>query len=242
MAFSSYYKTRKVSGIGRRLNEVFAAAVAAEVKRNSRDGDAVLEVGPGEGGIADRLVPSLRYCVYEASPVLASGLREKGIEVREAFAPPFTEETATQNVVLATHVLEHMAGHFEARLLFTEAARVLVPGGVLIIVSPDFNDMGKLFFDVDYSHSFATTPNRLVQLAKDASLIVIKKRFLYGALPVFPGIICNLLVKLFFYILRPFKENTMFEYKGIFKLEYMFARAVYVVFQKPINFTEAKQD
>jgi SAM-dependent methyltransferase len=242
MAFSSYYKTRKISGTGRKLNDVFAAAIAAEVKRNSKDGNAVLEVGPGEGNVAGRLIHSRKYSAYEASPVLAAVLREKGIEVREAFAPPFGEKAASQNVVLATHVLEHMAGHAEARLFFTEAERVLVPGGVFIAVSPDFNDMGKLFFDVDYSHSFATTPNRLSQLAKDAGLVVIRKRFLYGALPFFPGIFYNVLVKFVFCIVRFFKENFVFEYKGFFKLEYMFARAVYMVFQKPVDSSKAGQD
>jgi SAM-dependent methyltransferase len=240
MAFSSYYKERKISGIGKMLNNVFVATVAAEVLRNSQDENNVLEIGPGEGRTAERLISSRKYHAYEASPVLASGLRDRGIEVNESFAPPFSEKSASQHVVFATHVLEHMADHSQARLFFTEAARVLIPGGSFIIVSPDFNDMGKLFFDVDYSHAFATTPNRLTQLAKDAGLDVVTKKFLYGALPVFPGILCNLLVRYIFLFLRFFKENTMFEYKGIFKLEYMFARAVYMVFRKPIGVSKVQ--
>jgi SAM-dependent methyltransferase len=232
MAYSSYYQARKISGIGKRLNDVFALLVSAEIGRHSKEGDSILEVGPGEGKIAEMLATSRHYRAYEASPVLASNLRNRGIEVCEAFAPPFLEKENTQNVVLATHVLEHMGSHSSARHLFMEAERVLIPNGVFIVISPDFNDMGKLFFDVDYSHSFATTPNRLSQLAKDAGLEIIKKKFLYGALPVFPGLFCNLLIKGLFLPMRFFKENMLFEYKGFFKLEYMFARAVYMVFKK----------
>jgi Methyltransferase domain len=233
VAFSKYYQSRKVSGVGKRLNDFFAATVVKEILHYSKEGDGVLEIGPGEGRIPDLLKGSRNYLAYEASPDLALSLRGRGVEVRERCAPPLSEKQNSQTVIVATHVLEHMSGHAAARQLFQDAYSALAPNGVLMIVSPDFNDMGKLFFDVDYSHSFATTPNRLSQLAKDSGLIVIKKQFLYGTLPFFPGFFCNLLVKCFFILMRIIKENSMFEYRGIYKLEYMFARAIYMVFRKP---------
>jgi SAM-dependent methyltransferase len=233
MAYSKYYKSRNVSGLGRKLNEYFASTVVNEILRYSKNGDGVVEIGPGEGRVADLLHASHRYCAYEASPDLARDLKTRGIEVRESYAPPLLEKDDSQQVVVATHVLEHMSNHANARQLFSEAQRVLAPGGILFVISPDFNDMGKLFFDVDYSHSFITTPNRLSQIAKDAGLVVAKKKFLYGALPFFPGIVFNVLVKLAFWFLKFFKENSLFEYRGIFKAEYMFSRAIYMVFLKP---------
>jgi SAM-dependent methyltransferase len=234
MAYSKYYKSRKVSGLGQRLNDYFASSVVNEIKRFSKQGDAVLEIGPGEGRVADQLrAASYKYCAYEASPDLAMDLKNKGIEVRESYAPPLLEPDSSQQVVVATHVLEHMPNHTSARMFFSEAHRVLSQGGILFIISPDFNDMGKLFFDVDYSHSFITTPNRLSQLAKDSGLVVAKRKFLYGALPFFPGIFFNLIVRSLFLLLRIVKENSLFEYRGLFKLEYMFSRAIYMVFRKP---------
>jgi SAM-dependent methyltransferase len=233
MAYSKYYKSRNVSGLGRKLNEYFASTVVKEVMRFSKQGDGIIEIGPGEGRVADLLRSSYRYCAYEASPDLAVDLKKRGIEVKEAYAPPFLETDNSQQVVVATHVLEHMPSYSSARMFFSEANRVLAPGGILFIISPDFNDMGKLFFDVDYSHSFMTTPNRLSQIAKDSGLVVAKQKFLYGALPFFPGIIFNVLVKLAFFTIRFIKENSMFEYRGVFKTEYMFSRAIYMVFRKP---------
>ncbi len=233
MPYSDYYESRKVSRLGKWFNRRFATLIVEEVKSRCKDGDAVIEIGPGEGRVADLLNASTKYSAYEASPALAAGLEGKGISVFRRMAPPLVEKDASQQVVIATHVVEHMPDFPTAQRLFQEINRVLVPGGVFIVVSPDFNDMGKLFFDVDYSHNFVTTANRLSQLAKDSGLAVVKRKFLYGALDFWPGLPCNLAVKFSFWFLRFVKGNFCFEDKGIFKLEHLFSRAVYMVFTKP---------
>jgi SAM-dependent methyltransferase len=232
MSFSDYYETRKVSGLGKRLNTRFARLVVEEVKRHSKSGDQIIEIGPGEGRVADLLKDYSQYCAYEASPALASHLERRGLTIRRTVTPPLQENDATQQVVIATHVVEHMPDFPTAQRLFVEVARVLVPGGVFLVVSPDYNDMGKLFFDVDYSHNFVTTANRLSQMAKDAGLAVIERKYLYGSLEVLPGIILNLAAKCVFALLRFTKDNFVFEDKGIFKLEHLFSRAVFMVLQK----------
>jgi SAM-dependent methyltransferase len=221
-----------VSGVGKRLNRYFAALIVEEVSHHCKNGDAVIEIGPGEGRIADMLNASTQYTAYEVSPAFAVALKAKGISVSQQTAPPFLEKDASQQIVIATHVVEHMPDYLTAQRLFQETNRVLVPGGVFIIVSPDYNDMGTLFFDVDYSHNFVTTANRLSQLARDSGLTVVKRKFLYGALEFWPGIVFNLAVKFSFFFLRFVKGNFCFEDKGIFKIEHLFSRAVFMVFKK----------
>lgn len=233
MSYSDYYKSRKVSGPGKWLNRYFAALIVDEVRRHCKEGDSVIEIGPGEGRVADLLNAFTKYCAYEASPAMTAELKERGISVHQGIAPPLVENDASQHIVIATHVVEHMPDYLTAQRLFQETNRVLVPGGVFIVVSPDFNDMGKLFFDVDYSHNFITTANRLSQLAKDSGFNVVGRKFLYGALEFWPGIVFNLTVKLSFSFLRFVKDNFCFEDQGIFKLEHLFSRAVYMVFEKP---------
>jgi len=235
MAYSNYYKVRKVSRLGQWLNTYFADFVAKEALRYTKDNDAVVEIGPGEGRVADMLKTVRSYIAYEASPSLASELRKKNIIVRESYVPPLLESDNSQMAVVATHVLEHMPDHVRACGFFSEVQRVLIPGGIFLVIAPDFNDMKQLFFDADYSHGYPITANRLSQLAKDSGLRIIRKQFIYGSLPVFPGLFFNLLMKGLFFFLRFYKENFVFEYKGVFKLEYLFSRAVYMIFQKPEN-------
>ncbi len=232
MPFSDYYDTRKVSGLGKRLNSHFALLVAREVKRHCKVGGRILEIGPGEGRVADLLKEFGEYSAYEASPALADHLEKRGVQVKRSLVPPIGEGDATQQAVIATHVVEHMPDFPTAQRLFSEAGRVLAPGGIFLVVSPDYNDMGKLFFDVDYSHNFITTANRLSQMAKDAGLAVVAKKYLYGSLGFWPGIACNLAVKCVFVFIRFAKNNFSFEDKGIFKLEHLFSRAVFMVFGK----------
>jgi SAM-dependent methyltransferase len=177
------------------------------------------------------------YCCYEPSPSLARALREKGVTVREACAPPLLEPDCSQQAVIALHVLEHVRDGNEALHFFAEASRVLAPGGIFFVISPDYNDMGKLFFDVDYTHGYVTTPNRLSQLARDAGFVIDKRKFLYGAVPAFPGLLLNLIVKALFFFSRCLRENTCFEIRGIAKLEYLFSRAVVFICRKPVSAT-----
>ena len=133
----------------------------------------LLEIGPGEGSLAARAVSAgWRYRCIEASPVLAAGLRARGLAVIESWAPPIGVANASSDVVYADQVLEHMSGIDAARHLIAEALRVLRPGGYVFLVVPDYLKERAFFWDVDYTHNFVTTERRVRQLLYDGGLHV----------------------------------------------------------------------
>ena len=113
-----------------------------------------------------------RYRAIEASPTLAASLRERGVEVTEAWVPPFPVPDACCDVLYADQVLEHMSGIDGARAFASEAFRVLRPGGVVFIVVPDYLKERTFFWDVDYTHNFVTTERRVRQLLGDHGFAV----------------------------------------------------------------------
>ena len=130
---------------------------------------AMLEIGPGQGSFAGvALSAGWRYRALEASPMLAEGLRGRGLDVIEAWAPPIPLPDASCNAVYADQVLEHMSGIDAAREFVAEAWRVLDADGVLFLVVPDYLKEREFFWDVDYTHNFVTTERRVRQLLFDA--------------------------------------------------------------------------
>jgi SAM-dependent methyltransferase len=133
----------------------------------------MLEIGPGKGSLAlAALDAGWRYRAIEASPILISELRSKGLEVIEGWAPPMRTGDATCDVVYADQVLEHMSGIDAARAFVAEALRVLRPGGVLFVVVPDYLKERGFFWDVDYTHNFVTTERRVRQLLYDGGFAI----------------------------------------------------------------------
>lgn len=232
MSFYDFYAQRKVTGISRWLNGRFARRMASKARTLLHGGGAVLEIGTGDGRIARILHSDYSYSGYEPNPVLVSRLREEGIAVTQQFVPPLQEKNESQNVVIAIHVLEHMADLRSAQALLNEINRVLVPGGSLIIACPDYTDFGTVFFDADYSHNFITTFYRLTQLSIDSGFTIVERHFIFGALKYFPGVFMNYGVKLFYFFLRPFRNVLSCEPLFAAKFQGAFARSVYFVCRK----------
>jgi len=127
-----------------------------------------LEVGPGQGAIADLARDAgHRYRAVEPSPQLSAALRERGFEVEQAFTPPIPADDLSIDVLYADQVLEHMSGIDAARAWVAEALRVLRPGGTLFVVVPDYLKERGFFWDIDYTHNFPTTERRMRQLLYD---------------------------------------------------------------------------
>jgi SAM-dependent methyltransferase len=234
MAYYDFYQERKVSTVGRALNQRFAHIVAAAVTGHidSRS-PRIVEIGTGEGRIADLLQINGEYIGYEPSPSLAHRATERGLTVRQEAVPPLREDDGTVDAVVLSHVLEHVDGYRAAAALFTEIKRVLRPGGCTVLVAPDFKDMGGVFFDVDYSHNFVTTPNRVIQMARDTGFRIETRRFIYGALPRFPGMILNLMSRALWGAVSLIVDNYLYEYRGISKARYLFSRSFMLVMRKP---------
>jgi SAM-dependent methyltransferase len=146
-----------------------------QVMRFRQPPGKLLEIGPGQGGIA-RLARDAgwTYTAVEPSPILADQLRTTGFDVIEAWTPPIPSADASQDVIYLDQVLEHMSGIDAARALVAEARRVLRPAGLLYIVVPDYLKERGFFWDIDYTHNFVTTERRVRQLLYDGGFEVLE--------------------------------------------------------------------
>jgi SAM-dependent methyltransferase len=115
--------------------------------------DAVLEIGPGPGFLCDAYLqqrPDARFAAVETDHSCQEMLREKGVEVFDAFEQIPAESTAF-DLVIISHVLEHIQ---DPAGLVKTAMGCLRPGGYMFIEVPcrDFEykrywDAHILFFD-----------------------------------------------------------------------------------------------
>ncbi len=166
---------KRLTRAGGARRERIERARLAMVMRHARPPGRILEIGPGQGGIAT-LAREARweYSAIEPSAVLAAQLRARGFDVIEAFTPPIPVADASQDVLYADQVLEHMSGIDAARALVAEAWRVLRPGGVFFAVVPDYLKERGFFWDIDYTHNFITTERRVRQLLHDGGFEIVE--------------------------------------------------------------------
>lgn len=99
----------------------------------------LLELGSGEGGLAARL-HQLGYRVtptdYDPEGFLVPGMTCSRIDLDEAI--PFPENKF--DYVIGVEVIEHLENHF---FFIRECCRVLKPGGILILTTPNLLSMAS---------------------------------------------------------------------------------------------------
>jgi len=157
----------------------------------------ILEIGVGKGIFYEKLkkeIPQMQYTGIEASAAMFEETEKKGINAIKCFVPPFPPslEKGSFDMIIMSHVLEHFRDYREVLEVLSGINALLKPNGKLLLFYPCARDYGIDFFDCDYSHSYATTQNRVKDLLFDSGFKVIK-RDAYRA--------CFNNFKLFFYIL-----------------------------------------
>jgi SAM-dependent methyltransferase len=121
--------------IKRVCDHVFARR-AVSVRRR------VVEIGAGWGGLAQVFSrdPRYDYVGFEPSPTRAAFCRAHGFDVRdERFAGP--ESAGLADVAVFDNVLEHVEDPIG---LVGSAVAALVPGGILVVIVPNVNDMRRI--------------------------------------------------------------------------------------------------
>ena len=125
-----------------------------------------LDVGSGNGELIDRVMRAFpvkaRACDYRGDLLAVEGVT---VDVANLNAEPLPYPDASFELVTCTEVIEHLE-HYRAAL--REMARVLRPGGVLVVSTPNvlnlrsrlryllfgfFNMFGPLRFEDDRHHS-----------------------------------------------------------------------------------------
>lgn len=183
MSYYDHYTSRPRNGLGVRTKlyqarRMFELGVPSDKGRST-----VLEIGPGDGYIAELARHDHDYFAVEASRTIAESLRSRGIRVHEGFVPPLPDEPRSIDACFALHVIEHLPSP-EAAVKFVRAVRErLSPGGRLVIATPDFTRWGIHFYDCDHTHVLPFTARSLRSLLAEAGMKV-KHETLYSG-PLF---------------------------------------------------------
>ncbi len=106
------------------------------IVRLTRPGDAVLDIGCGNGSILRRLADEGYADLhgFELSDYAVERLRASGITMWQGRLPDLAVPDARFDVVIASQVLEHV---IRRRRFAREIARVLRPGGRAFVFVPD---------------------------------------------------------------------------------------------------------
>jgi SAM-dependent methyltransferase len=143
----AYFQTRLAYDAKRKVlwgtlaEEVFQPLIGPD--------DTVIELGAGWCDFINSVTASRRVAVDVWPGVTQAAA--PGVETHVASADDlgFLPD-GSANVVFASNLLEHLT-HPQVDALSVEAMRVLVPGGRLILVQPNYRLCAKHYFD-DYTH------------------------------------------------------------------------------------------
>ena len=234
MPFYDFYSNNTdVTPIGHSLMRSAARLLLASVVELSPETRLVLEIGPGWGILAD--ISESEY-----------GLAYIGIDINEGILkrinqrmticskiPPIPLSSATSDAVLASHVLEHMDGLAMAQKMLREMVRVVKPGGIILIASPDALWQGRYFWDADYSHNYPTSARRLHQLFRDEGLVHITSKYVYNHFTGLPGTVLGGLIRLIPYRIWNAQPNSFLYSDRIYRLRLTFSRSIVIIGQRP---------
>jgi SAM-dependent methyltransferase len=157
---------RLVGGLVARLRYLDAAPF--------RGAGRALDVGCGNGNHLRRLAAlGFRARGLDVSPRAVALCRAAGLDVDEGTLEDARLPAASFDLVVASHVLEHLR---DPRAFLAEAARVLAPGGVLVVKTPNADALARRRFGACWyandppRHLFVFSGGMLDRLAADAGL------------------------------------------------------------------------
>jgi hypothetical protein len=141
-------------------------------------GPEILEIGPGHGEFAARLMAGgyKRYDVVEPNETLHKQARRDGRARSEDLPDPRPRREG--RLVRRDHlcdVFEHLNDTREASRFIARSQARAAPGGIVFILSPDLMDWREDFYNCDFSHS---NPHHGAPHARD----VPERRAHHGAL------------------------------------------------------------
>ena len=160
---------------------------------------SILEIGPGKGLLAIIFMENgyKNYDIVEPNHIMNKNMIEKGVrKAGNYFIPRLQENDNSYDLIIATHVFEHLNDAKEADLFISEAKRVLRKEGMIFIVSPDYNNFKNDFFNCDYSHNYVTTLRRTMQIFANHRLRTLGFKYTYSCFQGMLGALLSKIVKL----------------------------------------------
>jgi SAM-dependent methyltransferase len=174
----------------------------------------------------------LDYIALDINQRLLAAAYTRGHQGIRALAPGLPVQAGQFDIAFASHVIEHSPTYPDALTLLSEMARIVRPGGIVTLVTPDYLALREDFWNCDYSHSFVTTRRRLRQIMRDTGLTLIDEQNIYGPLMGSQGVIGGMLFgsRLLGSIARTIPGQVG---ERLYKLRLTFARALLIIGQTP---------
>lgn len=144
----------------------------------AQQGSRLLEVGFGNGATLARL-KALGWSVsgVEFDPVSVNLALARGIDARLGTLEECKFDSASFDAVVSSHLIEHLPN---PRGYLEECARILSPGGKLILTTPNAVSLGHRLFRQNWRglepprHLYVFGPHALQRLAMDAGFRRVK--------------------------------------------------------------------
>lgn len=151
------YPEREVSWWARRIGTLMALIPHRRIGMDAmamwlpwHPGGRLLEIGCGNG---DRLalLRDLGWNVSGIEPDVGAAQLAiaKGLDVSQSTLQPGTFPAASFHAILMSHVIEHVPDPQET---IRECHRLLRPGGVLVMLTPNTDSLGHRWFGKDWLH------------------------------------------------------------------------------------------
>ena len=165
----------------RRLEDALRGPVEVdEYVRRARENQPVLDIGCGRGEFLDACkAAQIEAKGFDINERSVADLQKRGLDVNIAGIPECFEGIKHGSIgsVLAMHVVEHLpVEHLFA--LFAQAARVLRPGGLLMIETPNAESIAVSSTDFwrDPTHIAPRHPAALTLLAREHGFAIEEVR------------------------------------------------------------------
>ncbi len=139
----------------------------------------LMEIGSGFGTFAALAQASsvfTRVVAVEANPEMAAACRSRGLEVINKRIEDVTGKLAAADVAAAFEVIEHL---FEPRAFLEQCARLMRPGGLLVLSCPngqgfDIALLGSVSLAIDPEHVNLFNPRSLPLLVESCGFQVLE--------------------------------------------------------------------
>lgn len=158
----SLYRNRFSDRDREEKHRIWKVLVESFFQKWVRPGDAVLDLGCGDGEFLNHLVCARRVGVDlnpDAPSRLAPGVEFQAADVRNLSPLP----DASFDVVFTSNLMEHLPSKKDVELLVREARRVLKPGGHFIALGPNLRFVGGAYWDF-WDHLTPLTERSLAEL------------------------------------------------------------------------------
>jgi len=201
MAYFDHFATSRGTAVGewitgRSVEREFRFLVQSMPSRRAVE---ILEIGPGRGRLAQRFLSAGygSYDVVEPNDIMRAEVQHLGVRTTSSYRiPNLAEKDESYDVIVACDVFEHLNDSAEAQHFVAEARRVLRPGGLVFIVSPDLMDWKEDFYNCDFSHSNPTTVRRVHEMFLNEGLETVGFKYAYACLDGVFGYVISRTVKL----------------------------------------------